>query len=75
MNCGVVERVELEGVLEALDVEWVRLQAGQASAGDGVNAGGGEQGVQSGVGTDVEEMVIRLQVAAQKVEHVPIKPF
>lgn len=57
MNCGVVERIDFEGVLKTLDVEWVRLQAGQASTGGGVNAGGGEQGVQSGVGTDVEKVV------------------
>ena len=75
MDKNVVKRVELQGVGKPLEVERMGLDASDLATCCGLDAGGGEEGVQTDIGTDVEETVAWLKVATEEMEHVPVEPF
>jgi len=75
VDAGVIERVDLKGVAESLEIQGMRFDARQLASRSRVDPGGCKQGVKTCVGSDIEEVVARPKINLEKMEHVPVEPL
>ena len=64
--------IEIESAAEAGEVFWIRLDTGDVARGD---ASGGEDGVQAGIGSNVEKVIAGPEVVVHEVKQVVVEPL